>query len=140
MSCDCTLPFLVWVQGTFVLESPATSIWSAPIVAVLVLTSKPSRIPMSFIFWNTYLIQLSGLLMRGSPVAPIFLLLGSEKDLRLIPKQSSRESCVFTFRFCCTRSFFFLGLVDIVDLHCCRLICLVRARCGGMKDIHIHGY
>ena len=127
MSCDHTLPLFVWDQGTFVSVRPATSIWSAPIVAVLVMISRPSWIPMPFTFWKAYLVQLSGLSMRGSPVVLIALLLGSEKDLRLMPKQSSRESCVFTFCLRYTCSFFFLGLVDTADLHCCRLFFLVCA-------------
>ena len=94
---------------------------------------------MPFTFWKASLIQLSGLSMRGSPVASIAPLLGSEKALRLMPKQSSRESCVFTFRLRCNRILFFLGLVDTGDLHCSRLIFLARARRVGMKDRHISG-
>ena len=63
-------------------------------------------------------------------------LLGSEIEARLIPKQSSKESCFFTFRLRCTHSFFFLGLVGIGDFHC-GLDCFVRAWRGGMKDRHI---
>ena len=89
---------------------PATSSWSAPIVAVSGMTSRPSWIPMPFKFWKSSLIQLYDLLMRGSPVASIAALLGSEKDLRLMPKQSSRESCVFIFFFALYSELLLLGI------------------------------
>ena len=94
MSCDRILSLFAWDQGTFVPVTPATSIWSAPMVAFLVITSRPSQIPMPLTFWKAYLRYLSGLSMRGSPVALIAPLLGLEKDPRLMPKQSSRESCM----------------------------------------------
>ena len=136
MSWDLILSLFARDQGTFVSVRPATSIWGAPIVDVLVMTSRPSRIPMPFTFWKAYLIQLSALLMNWSPVVSVAPLLGSEIEARLMPKQSSKESCFFTFRLRCNRSFFFLGLVDIGDLHC-GLDFFVRARRGGMKDRHI---
>ena len=67
-------------------------------------------------------------------------LLGLEIEARLMPKQSSKESCFFNFQLRCSRSFFFLGFVDIRDLHCGGVDFFVRARHGGMKDRRISGY
>ena len=79
MSCDRILSLFAWDQETFVSVRLATSIWTAPIVAVSVMMSRPSWIPMQFTSWKAYLIQLSGLSIRGLPVALIALLLRSEK-------------------------------------------------------------
>ena len=136
MSWDLILSLFARDQWTFVSVRPATSIWSAPIVAVSGITSRPSRSPIPFTFWNAYLMQLSGLSISWSPVASMAPLLGSEMEARLMPKQSSKDSCFFIFRLRWIRNFFFLGLVDIRDLHC-GLDFFVRARRGGMKDRHI---
>ena len=99
VSWDHIWSLFAWLQGTFASDRPATSIWSAPIVVVLVITSRPSWIPIPFTFWKAFLVQLSGLSTSGPPVVSvsIALLLGSEMDSRLRPKQSLRESYSSSF-------------------------------------------